>query len=180
MKTLKELEKEYNQYQIGENVIDNFEEFYAYLNDVINNVSKNWEDAFNQITENNRWQRISKIRNLLPFLFIQEDTTFYDYDNSILVEASDVFVHNLEYFERMNNIVSRDNFVELNKLLNFLLDYYEENINYLNFKREKLNAQYKGTSIVEPEYDYNFELIDKFANKKLSSFEHSKQLVKSK
>ena len=82
MKTLKELEKEYNQYQIGENVIDNFEEFYAYLNDVINNVSKNWEDAFNQITENNRWQRISKIRNLLPFLFIQEDTTFYDYDNN--------------------------------------------------------------------------------------------------
>ena len=180
MKKIKELENEYNQYQIGENAIEDYEEFYAYLNSVINNMSRNWEDAFNQISENNKWQKISKIRNLFPFLFVQEDTTFYDYDNNILIEASDVFVHNLEYFERMNEIASRDNFIELNKLLNFLLDHYEESINYLNVKRDKLNAQYKGTSIVEPEYDYNFELVDKFANKKISSFESGKRLVKTK
>ena len=180
MKTIEELEKEYNQYQIGENAIEDYEEFYAYLTKVINSISQNWEDAFNQISENNRWQKISKVRNLFPFLFVQEDTTFYDYDNSLLIEASDLFVHNLEYCERISYIASRDNFVELNKLLNFLLDHYEESINYLNFKRDALNAQYKGTSIVEPEYEYSFKLVDKFANEKISSFENHKQLVKTK
>ena len=179
MKTIEKLEEEYRNYQVGENHIDDYEEFYAYLSRVIDTVEKNWEDAFKQITENNRWKKIGDIRNLFPVFFVKEDTTFYEFDNAILTEASDLLVHNLEYYERIRNASNRDNFTKLNKLLNFLIDNYEESMNYLNFKRDKLNAEFKGTDIVEPDYDYNFKLVDRFANKHISSFERNKKLVRT-
>ena len=175
MKTIEKLEEEYNNYEVGENSIDDYEEFYAYLGRVIDNVERHWEDAFKQISENNHWKKIGEIRNLFPIFFVKEDTVFYEFDNAILTEASDLLVHNLEYYERIRNVATRSNFLELNKLLNFLLDRYEESMNYLNFKRDKLSADFKGTDIVEPEYDYNFELVDKFANKHISSFEPEKK-----
>ena len=180
MKTFEEIEEQYSNYQVGENAIDDYEDFYAYISRVIDTISKHWEDTFNQISENNRWKKIGDIRNLFPFLFVQEDTTFYDYDNTILVEASDLLVHNLEYYERIRELATRENFIELNKLLNFLLDNYEESINYLNFKRDKLNAEFKGADLVEPDYDYKFKLVDRFANEHISSFEDKKQLLKTK
>ena len=62
---LQSLREEYNKYDVGENVIDNYEEFDFYLYRVIRGVDRQLEKAFNQIQENEKWKRRAKIKNKL-------------------------------------------------------------------------------------------------------------------
>lgn len=178
MKTVASLEEDYKKYEIGDNSIEDYTDFYNYLGRVVDDIQKNWEDVFKQITENNRWRKISTIRNLLPIIFVKEDVNFYDFDNEILTEASDLLVHNLEYYERIKHASDENNFPELCKLTNFLLDHYEENVSYLNYRRDKLMSLFKGEEPVELDYQYSFNAIDEFAEKQISNFESKKQLIK--
>ena len=120
MKTIEELENEYNQYQVGNNEVDNYEDFYDSTNMTIESIIDNLSDTFTQTQENNKWKKISTFRNLLPIVSVKEDVSFYDYDNRILLEASDLLVHALEYCERIREVANNDNYLELNKLFNFL------------------------------------------------------------
>lgn len=178
MKTVDGLEKDYEEYEIGKNLIDNYSDFEDYMSLVISDTEGIVEDTFKQILENNRWKKISKIRNLFPVVFVKEDIDFYDYDNGILLDASDLLLNNLEYYQRIRDISNESNFLELSKLTNFLIDMYEENIKYLNQRREKLNASYRGIEVESKDFDYNSYVVNEFANKHISSFEKQKQYVK--
>lgn len=178
MKTVADLDKDYQEYEVGENHIDDYEDFYNYMGKVIDDIQGNWADVVKQMTENIRWRKISTIRNLFPIVFVKEDTSFYDYDNEILADASELIVNNLGYYERIRNVSNNDNFQELCKLTNFLLDRYEDNINCLNYKRDEIIAMIKGEKAKELDYQYNFQSVDLFAEKHISAFEDKKQLIK--
>lgn len=178
MKTIEELENEYNQYQVGNNEVDNYEDFYDSTNMTIESIIDNLSDTFTQTQENNKWKKISTFRNLLPIVSVKEDVSFYDYDNRILLEASDLLVHALEYCERIREVANNDNYLELNKLFNFLLDNYEDNINYLNDVRNNMTAEYVSEEFINSEFSRNLLEIHVFADKHISSYEPKKQYIR--
>ena len=55
---------------------------------------------------------------------------------------------------------------------------HEENISYLNYRRDKLMSLFKGEEPVELDYQYSFNAVDEFAEKQISKFESKKQLIK--
>ena len=178
MKTVVSLEEDYASYDVGDNRVADYEDFYNYMGRLIDDIQGNWEDVVKQMTENIRWRKISTIRNLFPIVFVKEDTDFYDYDNELLTDASELIVNNLGYYERIRNVSNEDNFQELCKLTNFLLDNYEDNINYLNYRRDELIAVTRGEKPKDLDYQYNFHPVDQFAEKHISAFEDKKQLIK--
>ena len=167
---LESLEKEYANYVVGENAVDNFDEFDLYLYKVTDGIDNYLERAFNQIQTNEKWQRRAKIRNKFPILFAKEGLEEYDYDNMILMEMSNLAIYNLDYFCSIRELANQDNFKELNKLINFLLDYIEKDNEYLELKRKTVDGNIK-----VDDYDYNLELMNAFVNLKLSKLEKQKQ-----
>ncbi len=173
---LQSLREEYNKYDVGENVIDNYEEFDFYLYRVIRGVDRQLEKAFNQIQENEKWKRRAKIKNKLPFLFPKENLEEFDYDNMLLIEISNLAIYNLDFFHTIRDLSNEDNCQELNRLTNFLLDWFEKHYEYLELKRKTVDGNIE---IDENKYDYDLELINDFANAELSKFEKQKQYSRS-
>lgn len=172
---LKSLKEEYIKYNVGENKVDSLNDFMGYLSKVVFDIDKYLEKAFSQMQENAKWRNRAKIKNFLPMFFAKEDTAAYDYDDMLLMEMSNLAIYNLEYFHMMNDLANEENYQELNKLTNFILDYFEKNSEYLELKRKTIDGIIE---IDEDKHQYNLELINDFVNDKLSSFEKQKQYLK--
>lgn len=172
---LKSLKEEYKKYDVGENKIDSLRDFGEYLSKVVFDVDRYLERAFSQMQANEKWRSRAKIKNLLPILFAKEDIATYDYDDMILMEMSNLAIYNLEFFNTMNELANEENYQELNKLTNFILDYFEKNSEYLALKRKTIDGNIE---IDESKHQYNLELINDFVNEKLSGFEKQKQYLK--
>ena len=171
MKTINEIEEEYNNFEIKSTHVAKIDEFMAFMMVGIDDTFEIERDYKIEKKENKRWQLAAKIRNFFNFIFEEEEERFYDYDNQILDELTELITKYRNYFERIIQIVNKDNYKELLKLVDFLCKYYGEEIDYYEYRRDKLEMELKGLSFCNSRYEDNQEVIDEFTNRVLNEIE---------
>ncbi len=180
MKTITELEEEYEKFEIKSKHVNSLEEFLAFIIIGIDDTYEIEKDYKKEIKENKRWQLSAKIRNFFNFIFEEEEESFYDYDNQILDELTELITKYRNYFQRIIQIVNKDNYKELLKLVDFLCKYYGEEIDYYEYRRDELEMELKGLNFCNSRYEDNQEVIDEFAEKILKSFEKTPEKIYEK
>lgn len=180
MKTITELKEEYEKFEIKSKHVNSLEEFLAFIIIGIDDTYEIEKDYKKEIKENKRWQLSAKIRNFFNFIFEEEEESFYDYDNQILDELTELITKYRNYFQRIIQIVNKDNYKELLKLVDFLCKYYGEEIDYYEYRRDELEMELKGLNFCNSRYEDNQEVIDEFAEKILKSFEKTPEKIYEK
>ena len=152
MKTLQDIRDEYEGYKIQSTFVNTLEDFIAFLDIGIDESDVGVKDFTTEIHENKKWQVAAFFRNLFPFIFEEEDISFYDYDNEMLLEGVGLASMQKGYLEAMKRIATEDNFKELLRLADFSTDYYNFHIDYIETGRDILEMNFKGYNMSNSKY----------------------------
>ena len=175
MKTIKEIEKEYDSYQVESKFVTNYDELISFLLIGIDDTYAIEKECKKEYNQNRIWQIDGKIRNFLSFIFESEEVEFYDYDNSIIFSIIELIETYRTYFKKIINVANEDNYKELVKLTDFIAKYYGETIDYYEFERDRLEAAYKGFQMSNSKYENNQKIISEFFNNKIQKYEKNKE-----
>lgn len=175
MKTIEDLETEYKNFETKSTDVNSLEKFLNFINIGIDDTYEIEGDYKKERRENKFWQFSARIRNIFNFLFIEEETEFYDYDNKILDELTTLVLTYRTYYEKMIELSNQNNYLELVKLTDFLIHYYSQHIDYYEYRRNKLEMEIQGYSFYNSKYENNQEVVAEFVEKKLSEFEQAQQ-----
>lgn len=173
MKTIEDMRKEYDQYEPTSELVTNLEEFHAYMEIAIDDADENEKAVQKEINENNRWKINGMIRNFFFFIFEEEDIEFYDEDNNILQEIINLIRKYLEFYKKIKEIGTEDNFQELVKLVDFACEYYGKQIDYYEYRRDQLELSFKGFYMTNPRHQDNKETLLSFIESRISEIEKS-------
>ena len=178
MKTVKDIEKEYEGFQIKSNFIKSCEDLVAFL---LVGIDDTYEiEKFNkkEILYNKFAQLETRIKNFIFLIFDMEEIDLFDEDNELLEESNKLVENYRETCERVIDVANDENYLELIKLIDFCTEYYNKHIDYFEFERDVLEMSLKGISMYNPKYEDNRKVVEEFVDKKLSVYTNNKQLVK--
>lgn len=180
MKTLEEIEKEYETFQIKSTTIDTLKKFVDFISGGIETLKEEKRTIATELRTNKKMQLEAKIRNFFFFIFEEEDVAFYDEDNAILESMFDFILTYDAYFSRIKDLATEENFSQLTRLVDFATKYYNKNIDYFENQRDVLEYAYKGFSYYNAtQADYQ-EVFKEFMEKKLAEYSTSKAVEKKK
>lgn len=180
MKKINEIEKEYEIFSHKTEGLKDKDSLFLYLDAEIDNVDEDIKAYNSELNENKRMQLSAKIRNLLFFIFAEENTSFYDEDNNIICQILNLMYTNRKYIERIQELITEENFQELLKLYEFIKTYYDSNYEYLDLCRRQLESKTEGFSFIDYSEEDNREVIDEFFYKKLSCITKKEHIEKKK
>ena len=138
MKTINEIEKEYDSYKTESTFVTNYDELISFLLIGIDDTYAIEKECKKEYNQNRIWQIDGKIRNFLSFIFESEEVEFYDYDNSIIFSIIELIETYRTYFKKIINVANEDNYKELVKLTDFIAKYYlgvETNVDLITYKQ---------------------------------------------
>ena len=107
----------------------------------------------------------------------EDYTDVYDKDNNILEDVLSLCDENIDLFDRLENLIEYGN-NEIIKLLDFQIDFYINNYNYLMSKRNSLEKNHYCFSFQDFNYEDNKFLLDVFFNSKINSIKNNKVMEK--
>jgi len=178
MKTIEDIEKEYEGFQVKSDFITSLDEFVAFLLVGIDDTLEIEKDNRKEIRYNNIAKIESRIKNAIMFMFDCEEVNILDEDNEILGEISSLTGSYRSMYETMIDIADENNYQELVKLVDFATEYYNQHIDYFESQRDSLEMALRGISMYNPRYHDDRKVINEFINKKLSFYSNKTQLVK--
>jgi len=180
MKTIEEIEKEYEEYKIKSDFVTDLEGFQAFMIIGIDDTDESIADTLKEIKLNNRVKLETAIKNffLAPFGMRTEDLC--DEDNDILRKVAAYTASYREFFERILELADESNFKELLRLVDFSTEYYNEQMSYYESQRDALEYSAKGINFFNSKYSDEREVFQKFMDKKLSSYNPTKSVEKIK
>lgn len=180
MKTIQDIEKEYENYKTKTDYVKDLENFIAFLDIGIDDLREQRKDVTTEMHENTKWRFGVYLRNLLPFIFEEEEPEFYTQDNSILIEGLRMIILQKEYLEVIKDISTESNWTELLRLTDFATDYYNDHISYVETQRDILEMSLKGYRMVNSRYQDNREPFNEFMMKKINELSPYKVVEKTK
>lgn len=180
MKTIKEIQEEYQKYKGKTDFINNLEEFASFMLVGLDDIEEARSEINKEKQENKKWELSAKIRNFFYFLFEEEDVSFYKQDNAILDESIQLTIKQEEYFQKIIEIASEENIQELVKLTDFCCEYYNQHIDYLESKRDALEYAYKGYNFYNGRLEDNRESFNRFFEQKMKELSPQKSVEKTK
>lgn len=175
MKTLEQIEKEYQSFKPSSTHITSLKEFIAFIEVGIDDTYDIKKEAKKEIRLDRKYLLETKIRNFIIFLMAQEEVDFYEDDIDIMLEQIDLVNQYREMFMRMLLVSSEENVRELVKLTDFASVYYGQHIDYLEYQRDRLEMRLKGFSLLNPKLEDNREVISEFVNQKLTILEEKEK-----
>ena len=178
MKTIDEIKKEYEGFQIKSDFVTSKDELIAFLSVGIDDTYDIEKDNNKEIKLNKIAEIEARIRNIFFFIFEEEEVDFYAEDNSILSECNKLVYYYRSLYERIIELATDDNYLELLKLVDFATEYYNSHIDYFDYQRDKLETILKGFSMYNPSKQDNRSVLEEFIDEKLSVYDPNKQLVK--
>jgi hypothetical protein len=180
MKTIEEIEAEYEKYEIKSNFVTNLNEFKTFIQIGIDDTLDQKKASKQEIIINLRDSIILKIRNFLLMNPNDDVFTYINMDNAILDE---IIIMTQEYknnFERLLEIATESNYKELVKLVDFSCEYYNNHINFFETKRDTIEYLFSGFNYYNSKYDDNREVFQEFFNKKINELSPIKNVEKTK
>lgn len=177
MKTVEEIEKEYLEYKTDTDYIHSLNDFRAYVLLGIEDNITNGAILKKERQANKRIKIIDKIKNFITFN-TDDNTSFYDEDNILIDDCLSLIDKQNEYFYTILEQANSTNYLELLKLMDFSILYYNKHLDYFELRRDKLEYAYRGISYSNSNYKDDREAFDNFFNI-ISSFKQEKGVVKS-
>lgn len=178
MKTIEDIEKEFNEHECRIVTIDCLKELKGWI-----------EVAYADIDENNRlldvdykYNRNSKIlgylTNLLPFLFEHEDLSFYDKDNEYIEDSRTINNLYKDYFKKIDGYCTEENYAFLAKFADFVMLYYDNDTNYIYDERVGLEYRRKGYGYISNCGEDNSLVVHEFITIMLNQLSETKGIEK--
>lgn len=180
MKAINEIEEEYSNYEIKSDYVKTLDDFNLFLTVALDNIEEQKIDLIEEIKLNYKDQLTAKIRNFFLFMFQIEEVDYYTEDNAIIDDIINYISTYTAYFNKISLIVTNENFLELTRLVDFLCEYYNEQISYFDSKRDALEFQVKGFNYSDSRSQDNREVLEEFFNRKISKYQKEKAVEKSK
>ena len=168
MKKLEEVKEEYKEYETQSTFVNTLEDFISFLDVGIDESDVGVSDFTTEIHENKKWQIAAFFRNMFPFIFEEEDISFYDYDNELLLQGVALAENQKKYFEIMKQIATEENYKELLKLTDFTTDYYNNHIGFIESGRDILEMNFKGYNMSNSRYKDNRDVFHEFFMEKVN------------
>lgn len=180
MKTIEEIEKEYEEYEIENTFDTDLDNFSVSMETSIVITEKERKKIQKEIKKNNRSQKLTRLRNNFPYLFQKREVNIYEEDNQILEKMIELILSQKEKYERASSIVMDKNLIELTRLVDFSCEYYNQHVDYLESRREALIYFYQGFTYHDGKCQNNIAVFDEFFDKKMSEYSEEKSNVKKK
>lgn len=174
------LEAEYSEYRKKSDYIKSLDDFTAFTTILIDDIKEQQVDIITEIKLNYKDQLAAKVRNFFLSLFQVEEEDYYTEDNKILDEILNFMTAYLGYFHQIRENATEENYEKLTKLVDFLNDYYNQQITYYDSKRDALEFKVKGFYYSDSRWQDNSKVIDDFFNSKINKFITEKSVEKSK
>lgn len=179
MKTLQQIEKEYETYCGKTDVVKSLDDFLSFIEIGIDDTEEYQKDYEKELKENNRWKLYEKIQNFFFFIFNDDIDDIYDSDSEILRKCICFTKIIGSFYRRIRSIAIEDNYKELVKLVDFSSDYYFAQTDYYDYAREQLDLYIKGIDLYHARYEDNCEPFCEFMEKKIQSMESTSSDVKT-
>lgn len=182
MKTIKDLEKEYENFKTEAiNYLKTMEDLEMHLVISIQDTENIEQELINEKEANKKRKISGKIRNLFSIILDEkEELSFYDEDNNILDEIIELTIKQKEFYTQVINIITLENYQKLIKLISFGIEWYNRHIDYFEARRDALECAYKGFNYTSSKTEDNREVIAEFLTNKINELSTGKSLEKSK
>lgn len=180
MKTIEEIEKEYEQFELKSEYVTSLEEFQTFIEIGIDDTEESIADTLKEIKANNRAGLEASIMNFFLKIVGTEIVGLYSEDNEILREIIAYITSYRELFERVLALADENNFKELVRFLDFAVEYYNQQMSYFESRRDALEYAAKGINFYNRKYSDEREVFQEFIEKKLSEYNSTKSVEKIK
>lgn len=180
MKTIEDIEKEYNDFEYIPKSINNLEELEVWTMVVFDDIDENLRVLGIDYRNNKTCKVIGTIRNLFLFVYEYEDVSFYDKDNKLVEEAYILNEMYKNYFKQIIHYSNEENYNEMFKFANFLVMYYKKDLDYIDGERNDLEYTQKGYGCVNNKDEDNSLVVHDFFIKKINEFKEVKGIEKVK
>ena len=172
MKTIENLENEYEKFVIKSDFVKTYKDFIAFMYLSLEETYSIEQDYKREMKTIKKDEFRAKLGNKL--LFQNNDLSFYKYDREIILELTDMIFKYREFYERVLSVSNEDNYLKLVKLVDFINKYYDEHIYLYEFRRDRLEMYLKGIDMSNSKYEDNREVLYEFADKKINVFDKEK------
>ena len=171
MKTLQQIEREYESYHAKTDVVTNLDEFLSFIEIGIDDTKEYQKDYEKELKENHWWKLYEKIHNFFFFIIDEGLDDLYDSDSDILRKCIAFTQRIGEFYQRIKNVATCDNFLELVRLVDFSSDYYYAQTDYYDYVREQMDLYIKGINMYHSKYEDNEEPFCEFMDQRIRKME---------
>ena len=177
MKKLEDIEKEYEGYTTDKPYITNLMEFFCYIEIGLDSLVEDQDVAVKERRSLKGDRFMLKLMDTLTFASPEEDSDvhFLDADIAAVDKVIQLSNNQATYFARIAECASEANFRELLRLMDFACEYYNQNIDYIDYLRDVYEFQRKGINMFNCSKEDYMGLFDQFMQKKLAEFEKAKE-----
>ena len=179
MKTLEEIQKEYQKYDQQSMKLSTPEDLDIYAEIIRDDMLDDITIARREQASNNRRLSVTRVISKL-FPVYEEEVEYYERDNKLLQEECLLGLEWRHYLEVLQKEVTPDNLREFGRLLDFSKDYYHSNANFLESKRDELELAFKGIMSFNGKFSDTREVFQQFFSQKISELTTKKDIQKKK
>lgn len=180
MKELKDLEDEYSKFTTKSDFVKTLPDFICLLDIGIDEIEVHRESIINEIKINCKDQFAARIRNFFFGVFQIEEVDYYTTDNTILENTNSFITTYEQYYQQLKKIATEENYRELTRFVDFICNYYNNQIAYFDTQRDILEYQVKGFNLTDNRFQDLQEVLDDFVNKKIKQYTSEKAVEKQK
>ena len=179
MKTLEEIQKEYQNYNRKTLKITTPEDLAIYAEIIRDDMLDDITIVQRDTARNNRNLAISRIVSKV-FPVYEERVEYYERDNRLLHEELILGLEWRHYLELLQQEVTEEQLKEFARLLDFSIDHYHGNASYLESQRDDLELAFNGIMSFNAKYQDTREAFKQFFEQKLSELTTKKDIQKKK
>lgn len=171
MKTLEEIEKEYESYDIKTKEVVNMDYFLGYLEVGLEDADELIKVYNDQITGEKGARIIDRINCFINFISLADEIDYIGEDINIIKEMISHTEEYQEYYRTMERIATRFNFLELTRLIDFSTEYYTKQAQFYDYERQQLEMHASHIQVYNPRCEDTRVVFKEFMNKKLKEIE---------
>lgn len=179
MKSLKQLQDEYalQDVEMGNAPCD-AEDIQKYIKGKILELDEEKIDILKAIKSNCLNKNLARIRNI--FASLKENLDYYDQDNSLLENELDLALKYKNYFLEIFRKVNEVNVEDFYKLFDFTSKNYDDNLLFLEEKRDELDCERKFISYQATDKEESVESFSELFQEEIERISLIKPLLKKK
>lgn len=178
MKTIEEIEKEYEEFD-GLYKTERLEELHAIIEQQILTMTEDANLIRKEYKNNRRDKFFASIRNKFPIIFEEEEIDYYDDEIEFIVKQTCIADMLINQMQAILLYADETNFKELTKLLSFMVLYYQKNSDYIDSQIDALEFKYKGFGYINNREEDNFMIVDEFFRKKINEYSDGNSVEKN-
>lgn len=179
IKTKENIKDEYREYKLQSQIITSEETAILYIDQCLYETLDQLKALKREIRTNEKEKLKSIILNQFSFFYETINPNLYDEDNQLLEEIIDYIMEIINFLNTIKNATTTFNYKETSRLTEFLVLYYDEQIDNYDTIREILEYSYRNI-------EYSVELEDnriafkEFLEEQIATLQKEKNLEKTK